>query len=48
MTTDNLVRVTSYLRSAAYALENQDARVAALGNRRVPTTAIVVKTLKKE
>lgn len=45
MTTDNVVRVTSYLRDAAYADANQRARVAALGSRRVPTTAIVVGTL---
>jgi len=45
MTVDNIVRVTSYLRDAAYAEENQNARVAALQGRLVPTTAIVVQTL---
>ena len=45
MTVDNIVRVTSYLRDAAYAEENQNARVAALQGRVVPTTAIVVQTL---
>lgn len=45
MTVDNIVRVTSYLRDAAYAEENQNARVAALKGRVVPTTAIVVQTL---
>jgi 2-iminobutanoate/2-iminopropanoate deaminase len=44
MTLDNVVRVTSYLRDAAYAEENARARVAALG-RAVPTTAIVTQTL---
>jgi len=45
MTVANIVRVTSYLRDASYAEANQDARVAALGGRVVPTTAIVVQTL---
>ena len=42
---DNVVRVTSYLRDAAYAERNQNARVAALGGRVVPCTTIVVQTL---
>ncbi|MPZ34003.1 MAG: RidA family protein [Rhodospirillales bacterium] len=45
MTTDNVVRLTSYLRDAAFAETNQNARVQALGGRRIPTTAIVVETL---
>jgi 2-iminobutanoate/2-iminopropanoate deaminase len=45
MTADNIVRVTSYLRDAAGAEANGAARVAALGGRVVPTTAIVVQTL---
>lgn len=45
MTVDNIVRLTSYLRDPAYAQANQDARIAALGERRIPTTAIVVQTL---
>ncbi|WP_299396569.1 RidA family protein [Pelagibius sp.] len=45
MTTDNIMRVTSYLRDAGYAEKNQQARLTALGRRRVPTTAIVVETL---
>jgi 2-iminobutanoate/2-iminopropanoate deaminase len=45
MTLDHVVRVTSYLRDAAYADANAEARVAALGGRLVPTTAIVVETL---
>jgi enamine deaminase RidA (YjgF/YER057c/UK114 family) len=45
MTTDNLLRLTSYLRDASYAQANQEARVAALGDRRIPSTAIVVQTL---
>jgi enamine deaminase RidA (YjgF/YER057c/UK114 family) len=42
MTTDNIVRLTSYLRDASYAEANAAARLAALGERRVPTTAVVV------
>ena len=45
MTVDNVVRVTSYLRDGADAETNGAARVAALGGRAVPTTAIVVHTL---
>ncbi|MBV9836278.1 MAG: RidA family protein [Alphaproteobacteria bacterium] len=45
MTVDNIVRLTSYLRDAAYAEANQNARVRALGGRAIPTTAIVVQTL---
>jgi 2-iminobutanoate/2-iminopropanoate deaminase len=45
MTVDNIVRQTSYLRDASYAEENAAARVAALGGRSIPTTAIVVQTL---
>jgi 2-iminobutanoate/2-iminopropanoate deaminase len=48
MTTDHVVRVTSYLRDAAYAEVNAAARVAALGGRAVPTTAIVVETLERD
>jgi enamine deaminase RidA (YjgF/YER057c/UK114 family) len=45
MTVDNIVRLTSYLRDASYAEANAAARVAALGGRTVPTTAIVAQTL---
>ena len=48
MTVDNIARVTSYLRNAAYANENASARVAALNGRVVPTTAIVAETLVEE
>ncbi|MEO3428509.1 RidA family protein [Pelagibius sp. CAU 1746] len=48
MSAANIVRVTSYLRNSAFVGENQEARVAALGDRRVPTTAIVVETLKED
>jgi enamine deaminase RidA (YjgF/YER057c/UK114 family) len=48
MTTENIVRLTSYLRDPAYAEANQNARLAALGERRIPTTAIVVQTLTPE
>jgi 2-iminobutanoate/2-iminopropanoate deaminase len=45
MTTDNLVRLTSYLRDASYADANAATRLAALGDHRIPATAIVVQTL---
>jgi 2-iminobutanoate/2-iminopropanoate deaminase len=48
MTIDNIVRLTSYLRDAAYADANAQARIAALGDRRIPTTAIVVQTLQPD
>ncbi|MFA1622291.1 RidA family protein [Rhizobium mongolense] len=48
MTADNIVRLTSYLRDPSFAEANQNARVAALGARRVPTTAIVVETLRED
>ncbi len=48
MTADNIVRVTSYLRDASFAQKNQEARLQALGNRVVPTTAIVVETLSPD
>ena len=48
MTTDNIVRLTSYLRDAGYAEANAQARLKALGERRIPTTAIVVQTLESE
>jgi 2-iminobutanoate/2-iminopropanoate deaminase len=48
MTTDNIVRLTSYLRDANYVQKNQDARLKALGERRIPTTAIVVQTLRDD
>jgi enamine deaminase RidA (YjgF/YER057c/UK114 family) len=48
MTVDNIVRPTSYLRDPAYAEANAAARVRALGDRRIPTTAIVAQTLAAE
>ncbi|MFI6998440.1 RidA family protein [Nocardia sp. NPDC050175] len=48
MTVDNIVRLTSYLRDASDAEANAAARVAALGGRAVPTTAIVVQTLDND
>lgn len=45
MTTDNIMRLTSYLRDPAYAEANAAARTRALGSRRIPTTAIVAQTL---
>ena len=48
MTTENIVRLTSYLRDASFAEANQNARLQALGERRIPTTAIIVETLMPE
>jgi 2-iminobutanoate/2-iminopropanoate deaminase len=48
MTFDNIVRLTSYLRDASYAEANAQARIEALGDRRIPTTAIVVETLQPD
>lgn len=48
MTTNNLVRLTSYLRDASYAEANAAARLAALGEHRIPTTAIVAETLSQD
>ena len=48
MTVDNIVRLTSYLRDASYADANAEARISALGDRRIPTTAIVVQTLQPD
>ena len=48
MTVDNIVRLTSYLRDAAYAEANAQARIKALGERRIPTTAIVAQTLESD
>ncbi len=48
MTVDNIVRLTSYLRDADYAEANAQARIRALGDRRIPTTAIVVQTLQPD
>jgi 2-iminobutanoate/2-iminopropanoate deaminase len=48
MTVDNIMRQTSYLRQSSFAEQNQNARVAALGGRRIPTTTIVVQTLSED
>lgn len=48
MSVDNIVRVTSYLTDRSQVEANQNARVAALGGRAVPTTAIVVQTLRDD
>jgi enamine deaminase RidA (YjgF/YER057c/UK114 family) len=48
MTVDNIVRLTSYLRDVAYVEANGAARVKALGERRIPTTAIIVQTLSED
>lgn len=48
MTTDNIVRLTSYLRDPAYADANAAARCRALGDRRIPTTGLVAQTLDSD
>ncbi len=45
MSIENIVRLTSYLRDPAYSTANAAARVRVLGQRLVPTTAIVAQTL---
>ena len=46
MEVDDIVRLTSYMQDGSYAGANRDARLSALGGRRIPTTAIVVETLE--
>lgn len=48
MGVDNIVRLTSYLRDATFVEANQNARLEALGGRAIPTTAIVVQTLRED
>lgn len=48
MSVDNIVRLTSYLRDVAFVEANQAARLAALGGRAIPTTAIVARTLRED
>lgn len=48
MTIANVVRVTSYLRDVAFVPANSQARLRALGEHRVPTTAIVAETLSPD
>lgn len=45
LTPDNIVRLTSYMRDSAFAGANAQARLKALGGRKIPTTAIVAETL---
>lgn len=45
MSVDNIVRLTSYLRHRDYMTKNAEARLKALGGRKIPTTAIVAETL---
>jgi enamine deaminase RidA (YjgF/YER057c/UK114 family) len=44
----NIVRITSYLRDPTYMHANEDVRLNALGERRVPTTTIVAQTLRPD
>ncbi|MGO6815631.1 RidA family protein [Rhizobium leguminosarum] len=48
MTVANIMRLTSYLRDGAFMEANQNARLRALGGRAVPTTAIIVETLRDD
>ena len=48
MSVDNIVRLTSYLRDASFVEANQNARLAALGGRAIPTTALVAQTLRED
>lgn len=44
----DIVRATSYLRDVAHVEASQEARLAVLGAHLVPTTAIVVQTLRDD
>jgi len=44
----NIVRITSYMRDRSYAADNERARLEALGEHRVPTTALVAETLSPD
>ncbi|RXT28046.1 enamine deaminase RidA [Rhizobium leguminosarum] len=48
MTVDNVVRLTSYLSDGVFMEANQNARLRALNGRAVPTTAIIVETLRDD
>ncbi|MGO6844567.1 RidA family protein [Rhizobium ruizarguesonis] len=48
MTVYNIVRLTSYLSDGAFMEANQNARLLALNGRAVPTTAIIVETLRDD
>jgi 2-iminobutanoate/2-iminopropanoate deaminase len=48
MSVDNIVRATTYLRHAEHAEPNGAARLAALGGRVIPTTAVVVETISND
>ncbi|MBY5808539.1 RidA family protein [Rhizobium leguminosarum] len=48
MTVDNIMRLTSYLSDGAFMEANQNARLRALNGRAVPTTAIIVETLRDD
>ena len=48
MNVDNIVRLTSYLSDGAFMEANQNARLRALNGRAVPTTAIIVETLRDD
>ncbi|CAN7649049.1 RidA family protein [Rhizobium leguminosarum] len=48
MTVDNIVRLTSYLSDGAFMEANQNARLRAVNGRAMPTTAIIVETLRDD
>lgn len=48
MSVDNIVRLTSYMRSDKFMQANADARLEALNNRKIPTTAIIAQTLMED
>lgn len=48
MRIENICRITSYMRDRAYASANEAARLQALGDHRVPATALVVETLSPD
>ncbi len=48
MSVDNIVRLTSYLRSGEYMQANAAARLKALNGRKIPTTVIIAETLHED
>jgi enamine deaminase RidA (YjgF/YER057c/UK114 family) len=48
MTYDNLVKVTIFLASRDYALENRAARTAAIGDRKIAMTVVIAGIFSEE
>jgi enamine deaminase RidA (YjgF/YER057c/UK114 family) len=48
MTYDNLVKVTIFLASRDYAIENRSARTAAIGDRKIAMTVVIAGIFSEE